>query len=221
MGEMIEGIYLREEKHRFMCTVLIDGKKEKCYVPASCKLEKLISLSGKAVWVKPIKKSNSNLKYSLYAVKSGRSWVLLNLSEANRIFGNNLYRRRFSYLGRREEIIYEKRIGNYKADIFLPDEKTVIEIKTVLTDKNKACFPSMVSRRTKEQLNEISNLLDEGFKACLIIIALNPVIKRIEVDDSVRGLIGTAMSKGMFCRGYSIRFDKLQPMLGSEVEIVL
>lgn len=220
MNEIIQGNYLQEDEHRFLCSVLINGKEEKCYVPASCKLEKLISLSGETVLVKPVKKLNSNLKYSLYAVRKKKGWVLLNLSEANRIIGTNLDKRQFIYLGNRKGQIYEKKIGNYKADIFLPEEKTVLEIKTVITEKKQAVFPSVGSKRTKEQLKAITFLLDNGYKACLMIVALNPAIKRIVIDDSIRELVELAMAKGMLCKGYGIRFDKLEPTLGNEIEIV-
>ena len=69
MNELKEGIYIQEGIHRFMCEIHIDGKVEKCYVPSSCKLEKLISLTDETVLVTPVKKKNSELRYSLYAVK--------------------------------------------------------------------------------------------------------------------------------------------------------
>ena len=220
MDTIIKGVYLREDKHRFICNVSVNGKEEKCYVPASCKLEKLISLVGETVLLTPIKKDGSELRYSLFAVKKRRGWVLLNLARANAVIGENLYKRRFVYLGYRKDIIYERKIGHYKADLFLPKEQTIIEIKTVLTEEAEGIFPGMPSKRAKEQLKNISVLLDCGYKACLIIVALNPKTKRIVIADYLKESLKEVIDKGMLCKGYSIRFKDLNPTIGDEVEII-
>ncbi len=221
MDELYEGIYLQEDRNRFLCTVLVEGKEEKCYVPASCKLEKLISLSGEMVVLKPIKKADSNLRFSLYAVKKGKSWILLNLSEANTVLGEHLNKKCFDYLGNRKSQIYEKRIGNYKADIFLPESNTLVEVKTILTEKRQGIFPGIASKRTKEQLRTITALLEKGYRACFMIMSLNPRTKEIVIAEEMKATIEAACSKGMICRAYSIRFRNQKPVVGEEVRILI
>lgn len=37
--DLLEGIFVEEEKTRFSCVVQIGDVREKCYVASSCKLE--------------------------------------------------------------------------------------------------------------------------------------------------------------------------------------
>ncbi len=103
MKGILEGIFVHEEKTRFLCTVEIKGKQELCYVPSSCKLGGLIQLEGETVWLKPIQSKKSELDYCVYAVKKKQGWVLLNLADTNRIFEEQLSRRMFSFLGKRKK----------------------------------------------------------------------------------------------------------------------
>lgn len=219
MNELKEGVYLQESKHRFMCEILIDGRVEKCYVPSSCKLEKLISLTGETVLVSPVKKKESELRYSLYAVRKNRSWILLNLSEANTVVGKSLNKKCFGFLGSKKNMMYERKIGNYKSDIFLPEEKLMVEIKTILTEEETGVFSGVKSKRVKKQLEEIANLLDTGYKACLLLIALNPRTNRIVFPEELKDSIQLAIDKGMVCKGFSIRFRKKKPTIGNEIEV--
>lgn len=221
MYEVKEGIYLQGAKHRFMCEILIEGKVEKCYVPSSCKLEKLISLTGEPVLVTPVKKKNSELRYSLYAVKKRRSWILLNLSEANTVVGENLNKKCFGFLGSTKNMVYEKQIENYKSDIFLPEEKLMVEIKTVLTEEEQGFFPGIKSERAKKQLEVIDKLLDKEYKACLLLMALNPSTKRIAISDELKDSVQAAIDKGMVCKGFVIKFRNRKPTVGDEIEIVI
>lgn len=221
MNELKEGIYIQEGIHRFMCEIHIDGKVEKCYVPSSCKLEKLISLTGETVLVTPVKKKNSELRYSLYAVKKRRSWILLNLSEANAVVGESLHKKCFRFLGSHKNMVYEKKIENYKSDIFLPEENLVVEIKTVLTEDEQGVFPGVTLARAKKQLEAIVELLDKGYKACLLLIALNPKTKRITISKELKASTQLAIDKGMICKGFAIRFRNQTPTVGNEIEVVI
>ena len=47
--EYIKGTFLKEQKTRFLCDVLVEDKEVECYIPASCKLGRLVDLTGKEV----------------------------------------------------------------------------------------------------------------------------------------------------------------------------
>lgn len=219
--EYIEGLFVEEEKSRFLCRVKVDGIEEKCYVPSSCKLGKLISLKGERVWLKPIKSEKTELRYSLYAVKKGRSWILLNLSEANSILGDQLQRKRFDFLGERQDLVYEKPVEKYKADVYLSNSRTIVEVKTVLTEERQGVFPGVSSKRTVSQLKQLSALLEKDYKACLMLMSLNPCTKSIRFTEDIKGYVQDSVDKGMICKGYSIRFRNRKPIIGDEVEIIL
>ena len=99
-----------------------------CYIPSSCRLGNFIDMKGRTVLLKHNQAKDARTKYAVYAVKIKNEFILLNLSQANRIIEVALPKRRFSFLGLRKQIVREKRIGDYKSDLYIEDTKTLIEI---------------------------------------------------------------------------------------------
>lgn len=138
--QFLKGIFLKEHKTRFLCSVELEGQEVECYIPASCKLSKFVELSGRQVILQSVKKSEARTHYAVYAAKIGRSYVLLNLTEANRIVEEQLYRRYFSFLGKRKRIHREYTVDGYKTDLFIEDTNTLIEVKTLLSFNQEGFF---------------------------------------------------------------------------------
>lgn len=223
MAEYVSGIFLREHKTRFLCSVELEGQEVECYIPASCKLSKFVNLSGKQVILQPVKKSEARTHYAVYAAKIGRSYVLLNLTEANRIVEDQLYRRYFSFLGKRKHIQRECTVQGYKADLFIEDTNTLIEVKTLLAFNQEGSFPSMDSKRAVQQLEKISSLLDSGYKVCYLILSLSPAVKKIAVNpmfEEYYKVFGECINKGMVCRGFAIQLKNLKPEICSKIDVV-
>lgn len=215
-------VFLREHKTRFLCSVELEGQEVECYIPASCKLSKFVDLSGKQVILQPVKKSEARTHYAVYAAKFGRSYILLNLAEANRIVEEQLYRRYFSFLGKRKRIHREYTVEGYKTDLFIEDTNTLIEVKTLLAFNQEGCFPSMNSKRAVQQLEKISSLLDSGYKVCYIILSLNSAVAVVKVNSALREyyrLFQECLRKGMDCRGFSVKLKDIKPEIYGKVEI--
>ena len=220
--EYIKGIFLKEQKTRFLCDVLVEDEEVECYIPASCKLSKFVDLTGKEVVLQPIANKKSRTDYSVYAARLGRNYVLLNLAEANRVVENQLHRRYFSFLGKRQKVYREKVIDGYKVDLYVEDTNTLIEVKTLLSFDREDSFPSMASMRAEQQLKKLSDLLDQGYKVCYIIISLNSKVKLIYVNeafDRYCQLFHECLDKGMECRGFSIKLRNMVPDISGIVEI--
>ncbi len=175
-----QALLLREIGNRFLCTIKIDGLEKECYIPCTALLSKFIDIKGKKVFVVPT--PNNKTKYSLYSLHTSRFDVLLNLSEVNNILIQQLNRRFFSFLGKRKNILKEFTIGGYKADIYLPETKTIVEIKTVLTLEKEALFPGVVCDRAVQQAKKLYELQQSGFKVCYIFVSLSPTVKRIRLQ---------------------------------------
>lgn len=107
-NEFLKAIFVREQNTRFLCDVRLGDAEIECYIPASCKLSKLIDLTGKEVILQPVESKKARTDYSVYAARLGRYYVLLNLAEANRILETQLHRRYFSFLGKRKKVHREK-----------------------------------------------------------------------------------------------------------------
>lgn len=196
---------MKELKNRFLCEVKIDGKVEECYVPSSCHLSNFLQLKGKRVVLIPTQGKNPRTKYALYAAPYRRNYIILNTSLSNVAIEKGIHNRRFSYLGKRSNVQKEHSVEGYKADLYIPKTKTIVEIKSVLSENDEAVFPTVFSERTQNQLKSIQEMLDKGYKVVFIIVSLNPYIKKLTIDISTEfySELTRCIEKGMEIRAYT------------------
>ncbi len=222
--DYVYGTFQTEIKNRFLCSVSIDGKDEICYIPSSCRLSNFIDMTGRTVLLKPIETPNARTSFAVYAVKYRRSFILLNLAQANRVVEAQIKRRYFAFLGARKKVSREYKIGAYKTDIFVHDTNTIIEIKSTLSFSKKSVFPTVYSERAIKQLNEISRLLDEGYRACYILVSLNPCVKEIVINSNVEDYYKTfnkCIEKGMTCCAFAVRLRDQTPELYAKIKVTI
>lgn len=221
-AQLIKGIFQQELKNRFRCIVRIDGKDEPCYVPSSCRLSNFIELSGSEVLLTPSIGSTS-LPYTLFAVKQGRKMTLLNLTTANAIVFEELKSRRFSFLGKRKKARREVALPQYKADIFIEDTNTAIEIKTIIFSGKEATFPSVKSARSVCQLERIKALLLQGYNVCYMFVVLSPEVKSIKLDrtNPFYSAFIDCVNSGMRYHGCSLKLhgDKITVAATLKIEL--
>ena len=201
----ISGVFVKELKNRFLCEVKIDGKVEECYVPSSCHLSNFLQLKGKMVVLIPTQGKNPRTKYALYAAPYRRNYIILNTSLSNVAIEKGIHNRRFSYLGKRSNVQKEHSVEGYKADLYIPQTKTIVEIKSVLSENDEAVFPTVFSERTQNQLKSIQEMLEKGYKVVFIIVSLNPYIKKLTIDKSTEfySELTRCIEKGMEIRAYT------------------
>lgn len=222
--DYVYGTFRTEIKNRFLCNVNIAGEEVTCYIPSSCRLSNFIDMTGRMVLLRPIETPNARTPYAVYAVKYRKNFILLNLAQANRIIEAQIYRRYFSFLGMRKNVQREYKIGNYKTDLFIHDTNTLIEIKSTLSFSRKSIFPTVYSERAVKQLKEISRLLDEGYRACYILVSLNPSVKEIVINAEVKDYYNTFMEcieKGMTYCAFSVRLRELAPELYAKIKVIV
>ncbi len=221
---IVFGTFKEELKNRFLCSVEIDGQKELCYIPSSCRLSNFLDLTDKTVLLKPTIGKGTRTKYSVYAVQLRGKNVLLNLSQPNKLIKNQLHRRYFSYLGTRKIIKSEVGIEDYKADIYIEDTKTIIEIKSLLCFERVALFPTVYSERAIEQLYRLYSLLGKGYKVCYLFMSLNPTVKEITINKKTiefANIFKKCRQNGMQCDAFSIGLNtQYQPELKKHIKLV-
>lgn len=220
--DYVYGTFRTEIKNRFLCSVGIDGKDEICYIPSSCRLSNFIDMTGRTVLLKPIETPNARTSYAVYAVKYRKNFILLNLAQANRIIEAQIRRRYFSFLGDRKKVSREYKIGSYKTDLFIHDTNTLIEIKSTLSFSKESIFPTVYSERSVKQLNEISQLLDEGYHACYILVSLNPCVKEIVINSEIEDyykIFMDCVEKGMTYCAFSVRLCEQIPELYAKIKV--
>ncbi len=181
-SNFVMGIFKRELKNRFLCEVSISGEDIVCYVPSSCHLSNFLKLEGKQVLLVPTQTPNSRTPYALYAVRYRNSYILLNTSLANRAIDTNIRKRRFHFLGSRKIVKKEHKIYDYKADLYLPETDTIIEVKSIISTDRMAHFPSVYSERTLNQFRSIQQILKDGHKVYFFIVSLCSSVKEIMID---------------------------------------
>lgn len=215
----IEGTFVRELKNRFLCEVLIDGISTVCYVPSSCHLANFLSLGGKKVLLIPTETKRAKTKYALFAVPYKRSYILLNPSFANRAVEYNIHNRSFSMLGPRKEVFTEHTVSGYKADIFSPATKTIVEIKSVISTSTVAVFPTVFSERSIKQLKDIKEMLKCGYRIHYYIVSLNPYVRclKIEKESQFWPVFSACRELGMEvsafvckCAGTEVKLKKIR-----------
>lgn len=163
-SELKVGRFISESKNRFLCVVNIDGTEEICYIASSCRLDNFIDLRGKSVLLQRNKGVNERTRYSLIGVQYKRNYIILNTSWANKAIDESFLKRRFSFLERRKDFQTEINVCGYKTDFFIPNSKTIIEVKSVIATEETAVFPTVYSERTLKQLKKMANLIDMGYK---------------------------------------------------------
>lgn len=221
---IINGVFQTEIKNRFLCTVRVNNEDVTCYIPSSCRLGNFIKMEGRSVLLKPVTTPNARTAFSVYAIKYGRRYILVNLAQTNRVIEEQLHRRYFSFLGKRKKVSREYKVGDYKSDLYIHDTRTIVEIKSTLAFEQEAVFPTVYSERAVKQLRKISALLDEGYNACYILVSLNPSVQQIRINEAIDDFHQAfleCVQKGMAYRAFSIRLHNYQPELYSKITIKL
>ena len=221
--KFIEGVFVKELKNRFLCEVLVNGESTVCYVPSSCHLSNFLDLTNKKVLLVPTQTPNSRTKYALFAVPFKRSYLILNTSMANAAVANSLRKARFSYLGKRKTILNEHKVDDYKADVYIQDSRTIIEIKSIIATTNSGIFPTVYSERTIKQLKKLHELISKGYKISFIIVSLTPYLKEILIDNNTEFYkeFVTCIKQGMIAKAYTCRLSNDEILIEKEIPIVL
>lgn len=208
---LTNALFLRELKNRFLCEVEIGGRIVECYVPSTCRLTNFLELAGKSVLIKPTNSQSARTQYTLVAIPYKQSYLLLNSSLANRVIEGNIKSRRFSFLGKRSQIFREYRVESYKADLFVADSRTIIEIKSIISTNPIASFPTVYSERAIEQLKALKGLLQGGYKTCYVIVSLNPYVKEVVIDEDASFFppFAECVALGMMVRGFTCRLKQI------------
>lgn len=220
--EFIYGVFREEIKNRFLCSVEIDGETVTCYVPSSCRLSNFLNMTDRSVMLTPVTNPKARTRLALYAVKYGRGYVPMSLANSNRTVEQQIYRRYFSFLGKRKKVTRETKIGNYKCDLFINDTNTIVEIKSLLAFEKRATFPTVYSERAVKQLEQLSVLLSQGYSVCFIMISLSTTVKEISINREVEDfykLFMECVNKGMQYKGFSLQLKNGEMEIHSTIEL--
>lgn len=179
VNNLFIGKFIKENKNRFICQVLVYDEIVECYVLSASKLNNYIQLNNKEVLLIKNKGKNVRTEYSLFAVKYYSKYIMLNLNMANKIVEEyiNDY---FSF----EKLSREKSIEGYISDFILEKDGCIeiIEAKGIISTAKKVVFPSVYSQRAIDQLLVLLNLLKRGYKVYYFYVSLSSTVRHIEIN---------------------------------------
>lgn len=198
----IKGIFVRELKNRFLCEVLIDNRYEQCYLPCSSKISEFIDLTNKIVLLKRNKGTKTKTSFSLFAVyENNENLILLDLNYLNILVKEQLYN-----VNSKREIYMTP---TFRSDIYLENENKVVEVKGIISDKDRVEFPSIKAKRAEKQLIEIKKILLEGIKVEYVIVLTNKEIGEINFNpkrEKFMQFFKECIDLGMKLKVYSLKF---------------
>ncbi len=199
---IVNGTFKKEIKNRFRCIVRVNNKDEMCYIQSSSRLDNYVVLNNKRVVLRKIDNPNK-MNYAVLAKPYYKDYILLAPMLANEIVYSEINRKLFSKLGYRKDALLEYTIDGYKADIYLPKSKRIIEIKALISDDKKGnIFPTVHSDRTLEQLISIKKILMSGKKCSFIIVSFNPYFQCVMINKNT--LFYKCLRE---CIEYGLEFD--------------
>lgn len=200
----IEAIFLEENKNRFIGKILLNNIETLCYIASSSHLKHFIDLKNKEILLLPIESKKATIKYSLFAVKIKDAYIITNTNVSNQIIRNEIFSNNFDFLGARSTFLNEYDLGHYKCDIFIPETKTVIEIKSLISLNEKEVFPNVYSKRFEHQLNRIEQLLENKFNVYLFIISYGPTSElSFNKDIKTWNLLNSCIQKGLHIKVFN------------------
>ena len=194
--------FIEEDKTRFSCTINLNSKMMKCYVPSTCKLKNLLEIDRTDALVTNNYYQKNVSPYSLFALKIKGKYIVINSGFANSIVKDIL-------TSKHQEFCAEKIVGNYKCDFYLKSKNQLIEVKSIISDKTTLVLPNIKSQRAIIQLRQINNLLMEGYNSEYYFVFFAPFLKKCVVDSqSEYGvLLKECIKRGMKIKIYQAVLD--------------
>ncbi len=154
-------------RNRFICEILINGKKEDCHVKNTGRLKELL-IPGAEVYVEVSKNPERKTKYDLITVVKDGRYVNIDSFAPNLAVGEYLHK-----IYPDGKIIPEKKYGNSRFDFYVEngEEKLFIEVKGVtLFREGKALFPDAPTERGIKHLSELAKCRADGYTAKVFFI---------------------------------------------------
>ena len=180
---------IQKRYKRFLADITLDSGEEITAHTANTGSMKTCWEPGWKVLVSYHDDPKRKLKYSLEMTNNGQSWIGVNTSLPNKLSAQAIKDGKIKELDGYDFLKPEFKVGDSRIDILLynaeqekpalASEKCFVEIKnvTLKADSGLAEFPDAVSTRGQKHLRELTQLIQEGHRACMLYI-----VQREDVD---------------------------------------
>ena len=189
---------------------------------------------GQTVWLSPATNPKRKLKFSweLVELKDDKTLVGINTSHPNTLIEEAILNGTITQLQGYQTLKREVKYGqNSRIDILLSDHKETpeklcyAEIKNVhlLRKPGLAEFPDSVTSRGAKHLNELSNMVKEGYRAVMIYCIQRTDAKTFALAQDIDPTYATAFAKatenGVEAYAYSCQITPTEITVTKELPI--
>lgn len=212
-------------ENRFIATINIDGKEEKCHVKNTGRCKELLK-KGAEIYVEKTDNESRKTKYSLITVKKGDVLFNIDSQAPNKVYME--YIKKYDIYGKDAFIKAEKTYGNSRFDIYVKngEEETYIEIKGVTLEVyGKALFPDAPTERGVKHLKELAEIKKEGKNAEMVFILQFLGAKSLSPNWETHKEFGQALKEareaGVKIKAFecSVKNDELEVL--KEVQVII
>ncbi len=217
----IEAIFVREEKHRFLGIISIDGEEFDCYIPSSSKLKNYFDVNNRPALVIPIEHEKSRTKYRLIAICVKDEWVVVDLNILNHILKEKYERE--GYFVKQEQKI----INGYRTDLVAENDDSLrmVEIKGLISLDTEVLAPLNCGERANRQLVSINEILSEKtYKVEYAFVVLSKHIKKIIINNKhneFKKNFVECVRNGMDIKTYRIDLQKNEISIFEDSDIIV
>lgn len=218
----IPAIFL-ERTNRFVCQVLIEGKRELAHVPSSGRMTELL-IRGASVWLMPRAKEGRKTAYDLLLVRKDGVWVSVDSRLPNTIvetaFQQGVPLVPAAYTSFRREVNFEGR----RFDFLLQggDGNCLVEVKSVtLVENGVAKFPDAPTHRGAEHLKGLMRAKERGWAAGVVFIIQREDASLFAPNWQQDPIFASLLSqaRGIFVLAYRCHVSPRGVSLGLPVQI--
>ncbi len=196
---LLQGTYLRRYQ-RFLVDVRLDGGLEVTVHCPNTGSMLGINLPGAPCLVLPSDNPNRKLKYTLEAVRVGRSWVGAHPARANTVgreaIERGLVQGISEVVGIRHEVPYGL---SSRADLLVTTRRGspwMVEIKSAsMVDGRTSMFPDAVTERGLKHLDELLGVVKQGGRALLLFVATRDDVDRFRPAAHIDPVYATRLSQ--------------------------
>jgi len=162
------------------------------------------------------------LKYSLEMTHNGETWIGVNTSIPNKISIEAIENGVIKELQGYESLKPEAKVGKSRIDILLyngekssPSEQCYVEVKnaTLLGDNQTVLFPDGVTERGQKHLRELTQLKEQGIRACMLYIVQREDVSifspATHIDPEYSRLLSLAHESGVEILVYQCKLNDL------------
>lgn len=221
--EMVRGKFLARP-NRFIAHVEINGKTEICHVKNTGRCKELLT-PGATVWCEKSQNPTRKTAFDLICVQKGSRLINMDSQAPNTAVKEWLLR---GGLGDIEKLKPESTFGNSRFDFsFVKDGKPCfLEVKGVTLENDGVCaFPDAPTVRGAKHLQELTELVKEGYWAYVLFVIQMEDVKYLHPNDITDPDFGKALRQAAKAGVQILTMDcKVTPktmILNKQVEIKL